>query len=412
MNNLKKESLIGNISKGLTNREKNIIVIIFLFVIMVAVYFYLSYITAPPTIVTGSGIESAISNCKSSPNYINCLDNLAAQTENASICNESVIPEYAKSKCIYNVALKTNNINECNEISKNSNYSINCYLNLTNKTKNVGICSALSMPYSGDCIYNLLNASNFSDITLCNKIQNQTYLAMCKDMYYFENAVNSKSDVLCSNMSNKTSYITMMSLLEMKNKNIISKQSSLNSTSYSDSIEFLNFTPRDYCYYDIANESNNPQICNNINVALYKNLCSSAFEKAPEAPNINFTAPNATAACANNKNSTMIAECNTLYLLNSAADTGNISTCNEINKTKYPGLADMCVYNVALKNMNESTCNLIENKTLENNCNNSILFTKNAIIQIDKLTSGINNLNNTYPNITEITGPITPNFST
>jgi hypothetical protein len=405
MNDLKKESFIENINKRLTNREKNLIVIVFLFAIIVIVYLYLSYITAPPTIVNNSGIQSAISNCTSSPNYINCLNNLAVQTKNVSICNESIIPGFAKSKCVYSVAVKTNNISECNEISKNSNYSINCYLDLANQTKNLSVCSILSMPYSGECIYNLLKASNFSNITQCNKIQNQTYLETCKDLYYFENAVKSKSDALCSNMDNKTNYIIMMSILETKNYTI-SNLSNLNNISYYDLIKFLNFTPRDYCYYMIANESNNPQICNNINVVLYRGLCNATFKKPVATPNINFTAPNVTVACANNKNNTLITECSNLYLLNKGIENDNLSNCNEINRTNYSMIADMCVFDVSLKTMNNSTCNFIKNKTLESNCYNSILFEKNMTLQIDKLKAELNSTNIKYPNFTG------PNIST
>ena len=412
MNDLKnKDTFIKKINRTLSDRWKNFIVIIFLFFIIVGVYLYLSYISTP-TIVVSSPMQTAISNCEKSASYVDCIDNLAVQTKNVSICNASST-ESAKAGCIYDFAKTTDNISACNTINKNINYSTDCFMDLANETKNYSACASLGMPYGATCIYNLLNSSGFSNLTKCNSIQNSTYLTMCKDLYYFENALKNKNSALCKNMSNTTNYDDMISLFNTQKENITIKNysgnlSSLSIIPYNNYIEFLNFTPRDYCYYSMAQSLNNSQLCSKISKDESRILCNSTFTKVV-TPNINLTAPNMTAACINNKNSTLITECNGIYLLKDAFQTGNLTECNKINETPNEvsrasgsALSDNCRFLIALKEENLSICNMISNQSIESNCirQTSIFINMTASIKNINNTKINNYTNYTAPNVT------------
>ncbi|MGC8572186.1 MAG: hypothetical protein ACP5RI_02960 [Candidatus Micrarchaeia archaeon] len=384
--------------------NRNILIIAIIALAILSFFYYLSTLHTPSiTTVT----RSATSMCASSSNYSNCIQVIAVQSSNSSICNDS-LAGYQRAQCIQSIALKNNNIIECNSIT--SNYSINCKLMVINKTKNYSDCSLLAQPYSDLCIYKSLSNENFSNISVCSNIQNATDKSTCEDLYYLNKAVKSKSASSCADMSNKTSFSTMYVLLTYNSTNInspklsienITSGSYLSNLNFTDYQLFLDSTPKDYCYYTLSKIENNSSMCNSITSNLYKNLCLSMFVHTtlPLNVKIDFNASNAIVACSNNTNATRKKDCYLLYNFTSAIKTYNTLACNTLGNS----LGPICITAIAVQQLNSSLCNTIQNTTFHNICYNDIILTKPLI--------NITNFNTTILNISKKTNFTAPNIT-
>lgn len=388
------KSLIG----GLTNKEKNIILFAFLMLVIIAIFYYISTLNSSTTVVIRS---SAAAKCGYSSNYSKCIETIAIQSDNTTTCN-STLAGNTKINCIYNVALKNNNITQCNELNSSYNYSINCKLAVINKTKNYSACSSIQQPYSSFCLYAASKSENFSNLSACSKIQNKTDAITCNNLYYLNLAIKNKSANDCSYLSNTTSFSDILTLINYNSSSNTLQQNinNITSTSYFSQINFTNYqmflnsTPRDYCYYKLAEIENNSSTCNSIISNIYRNEC--LYKLTPHQPppliNINYNASNATLACKNNTN-TIIKSCYILYNFHNAIESENVIGCNIFGNSS---AGSICVMSIALKELNTSTCNSVYNTTLRGICSNTI-----NILKIYRIPQNITNTTNFIaPNIT------------
>ncbi len=296
-----------------------------------------------------------------------CLLSLASSTLNASVCN--YMSKADVGSCVSAVALASSNVTECDRIkSMNSTYA-SCIEAVSAKQNDASYCASLPGSYVSSCAYGVASANNFSDISACGLISNETLLSECNYKSYYVSALDTHSPTYCASLpatQNSTLLAGMVALSTPK----------FGSENLSELQLIANTTPQGYCYYNLALLSKNEQLCNNLTGSLLysckDNFGVGTYTNAT-APG-NLTLQNVSSVCSSEPSSVQqICEYGALTYI--AITNGNTSICGMISDTTY---RYSCYAAIAQKYHNIEDCRYISNSTIQSLCENATTSSYNS----------------------------------
>ncbi|MGC8669916.1 MAG: hypothetical protein ACP5TL_02060 [Candidatus Micrarchaeia archaeon] len=277
-----------------------------------------------------------------------CFANLANSTKNITMC-AMISSRNLSNSCDLNIAYATQNALLCNYINSTLPIHDKCIYNIAVNKSNSTMCMSLSSPYKSECLYSLAKQGNFTNVSLCNLIQNTTLFQKCKTSYYYNTALRFKSYKYCKFLPNYTNTSEMLSLI---NKNL--SNSSLIEVGLE--ISEYNITPQEYCYLKLANETRNISLCNFTHGIAYY-MCNGILNYTK--PTLKNETLNETMVCGS-LNSSLKTICEYSYTTGLALSQNNVSECLSISNQTF---AEDCIYNLASRYNDSSYCKYMANKT-------------------------------------------------
>ncbi len=316
-----------------------------------------------------SGGSRGLASCEGiilSQQRYECISGLASSTSNASMCSN--LPSQYSYNCVLGIALHNKNLTECGIINPSSPYYYSCVYNITVSLGSPSGCHLLQGAQESTCLYSIAQLSNFTDLALCASIPSKSTEAQCSYMYYFRNAISYGNAGSCAALPSSVNYGLMLNMSKY-----VANQSIGSVFEYA----LGKFTPRDYCYNQVAILEKNATICSFASPDA-ANFCQYQVQYAIEAA-VNNTAVNTSVSCANLPLSKLtqaenLTKNETRYLYNltifgctmeSAITAKNITICSEIQNSTY---YNSCVWGY-IKNFNATGyCNDLTNSSLKDYC--------------------------------------------
>lgn len=313
------------------------------------------------------GRAAGLSACQSiilSQQRYGCISELAASTSNISVCG--YLPSQSADSCMLGIALAQRNITECGMISPSSQYYYTCIYNLSVSLGKPSDCSLLHGADADQCFYGMAKIGNFTQLWLCTSISNVSLRSSCGYVYDYRRAIEYRSAPSCGALPDIANGTVLFDIVEYGGGQ---SMGSLFESSVS------GFTPRDFCYNQLATMEKNTSICSfaSANAATF---CQDQVKYAEEA---NTTASNRTVSCSNlsvpnlgggaNLNASESGYLRNLTIMGCttamAVSTKNITLCSEIsNSTFY----NSCVWGF-IKTLNATgDCSYLTNTTLKGYC--------------------------------------------
>lgn len=343
------DSTVGGASErqrvSLSEREKYLIYLV-AGIVLVAVAVAVLFV---------EGHSTPLSKCKgvllSGPRDA-CLTALAVSSDNASICS---FAGFEQQQCITSVAERYSSQSTCDLLS-NETYKYQCTLNVSLRTSTPSACATLGN-YSSQCYYSYAKQGRFSNKTICSLITNSTEKSYCNAVSNYNLALDTGNQSYCGLVPGSSDSSILYLLLNYSTL-------SANSTDYL-YYEYYNFTPRDYCYFNLAVKYNNSAACSRMSSSI-GSLCNGYLaalsKKSNSAQAFNLTA--ALAACTVVPSSLQNACSSSAYT--AAAETyDNVSYCTEIQNETYFA---SCIDALAQYYNDTAYCSYIKNSTAQSSC--------------------------------------------
>lgn len=321
--------------------------------IIIAAAAILLVIGVASLVASSAATSSRVQACKSiilSTQRYQCLSELATKTQNYSICS-MLIPQSSSYQCMTSIAEAQRNVSGCERVNRNDASYDTCVENVSYERNNATMCSLLSGNNQSTCAYSVAKENGFSGIAYCNAIDNTSQKALCDSIYYYGAAQQSLSPTYCGYLPNEDNGTLLTTIVS---KDYTNQQAS--NFSYL-SLSQLNITPRDYCYYSIATESENQSVCNFASPSISQ-LCRESFS-ANSTAITNVT--NATTICASAP-SEVQGLCLYGVYTDAAISSKNVSYCMQITNATYQ---NSCIVDLVSKYKESSYCNLIANNDTE-----------------------------------------------
>lgn len=317
-------------------------------------------------VVSGNHHDSAIRQCSRVvliPQRDACFSSLAIADVNASMCGHiSYMP--ARYSCMASIAEQTLNATLCTTINDTS-LSSACVMSISNSTRSAQYCSLLGSPDNSTCIYNIASTDGFANSSICGRIYDPALSSSCTYQSYFADAMSGLNASKCALLPNENNMTLLSSLASSSNL--------LGATSME--FQLLNATPRTYCYYNLAQQTNDGGLCNFTSGNLYS-LCNSSIASAAAA-----SSPNATNLTSANLTSCSLMPsyikplCELGIASAIAISTKNASICLQISSEQYQ---NSCITSLASKYLDASYCALIANSTAQQACEFSATYGGNS----------------------------------
>jgi hypothetical protein len=313
-------------------------------------------ITLATTVAGSSGVQS----CKGVilPQSRNdCFVSLASRTGNYSVC--SYIPESQVSNgCIASIAQAKDNVTICAKINPSFAAHDSCIENVSISTKNVAYCNQINGTNESSCGFAVAKASEFSSLSYCSGINNNTTKSLCDDVYYYNNAAIEKMPSQCSLIQN----ITNSTILD-----IISTKDYLNASASNvtdNNFAALNITLPNFCYYNIAKLQDNKTYCSYTSGTM-SSLCYQSFA-SNSTVNAAINLTNITAEC-NNSPTYLQGVCLYSVYTEKALAEKNASACLQIQNNTFQST---CIVQLAAKYNDSSYCSYMNttNSSQEEAC--------------------------------------------
>ena len=277
-----------------------------------------------------------------------CYEYFANQTRNASICHNLPVP--LMYSCISNVAFLSSNSSMCIYSGLPYNYRNSCLDQVGISSHNPSVCAEMNSTNESVCAYGIAQSQNFSTITTCGYINNDSLSNECYSRYYYQQAAATKNYTYCNYLPNVPNTTIMTDILT----------STSNTSRISDSYTYTyyNITPQGMCYSNVAYLASNKTICSLLS-GLNSQLCMEPFITAKPS-----------------NESTLLASCSEVpadlkevctegVLVDEAVQNANVSICLSLNQTNFK---DSCISEVAAKVGNSTYCSYISNATAQEGC--------------------------------------------
>ncbi len=281
-----------------------------------------------------------------------CLASLAVSSDNGSICT---LMSSGAQQCAANVAEHYSNQSACDLIS-NGTYRYQCTLNVSLHEGSPAACATLGS-YSSPCYYSFAKQDRFSNVTLCGLISNTTDGAYCNAVSDYNLAVSTGNLSYCAPVPNSADNNLLFLLLNYS-------ASGVNDTNYL-YYAYYNFTPRSYCYFNLALKYNNSAACNTIGGTI-GSICDGALAERSSLVNSTqaFNLTSALLSCYAIPASLQTV-CKTAAYTNAAVLYDNVSLCNSIQDQSD---SYSCIDTVAQHYNDTSYCAYITNSTAQALC--------------------------------------------
>lgn len=298
--------------------------------------------------LTSFGGKTTLSACNSivySVQRYNCIDNLASNTSNASMCLD--VGNGGASSCIDQIAMKRDNISVCG-VAHNGSIMDSCIMNFSESHDSAYDCSysSNSIAESG-CLFAIAEAGGIKSPTSCSLITNKTLEARCYSIFYYDEALKTHNDSYCKYLpsSNTTGYVNSSTLINSYPEQNISL--SLLSSIY-------NLSDSQDCYTDvnasISGMANGTAVRNTSLVGGYSSLS-----------NLNISD-----LCSGTNSSTNSSPlCNLNNIVGQASIDDNSTACLS---SPYALVQYLCLISIATKYNNPNDCNYISNSSIRSIC--------------------------------------------
>ncbi len=302
------------------------------------------------------GHSTALSKCKgvllSGPRDT-CMVALAVSSNNASVCNY-VSP--GNQQCIVDVAEHYGSQSTCNLLA-NGTYKYQCTLNVSLRTGNPSACTALGN-YTSQCYYSYAKQNKFSNATICSYMSNLTEQAYCDAVSNYNLAINTGNQSYCTHVTNTTDSKLPYLLFNYSS-------TGANSTSYL-YYEYYNFTPRAYCYFNLALKYNSTSACDTIGGTI-GSLCNGSLEALAQQKKNSTQTFNLTSilASCNQAPGAIQQVCSSAAYTAAAELYDNVSYCSGIGNSMY---YYSCIDAMVQYYNNTSYCSYIKNSTAQSSC--------------------------------------------
>ncbi len=330
-------------------------------------------------IPSGSAFERCRGIALSGYRY-SCLENLAQSTGNYSICR--YVPEPMANNCYSSIAEQEKNLSICNMASGQSN--ADCAIYIANSTDSYQDCAALNGTYLDRCDMGL--AIRLENASICNGITDGANRTMCTSAISFEKAVVGENASYCTTVENNTNLNETGLFFAYLNAYGNKAYTYTNITDPISSIilsQYVNASPRDECYVDLAMKSHNQAYCSSISNQSLVQICayysvagsSTTIPAANSSLQLNFS-ENYTQLyqqCIDNKTLSQycpsISQLKEQYMLYYAILNKNASACASFNQS----LGNYCYFSLAISYNQSSYCGYIQNGTANSACVEAVL---------------------------------------
>ncbi|MEM3781516.1 MAG: hypothetical protein QXT43_00945 [Candidatus Micrarchaeaceae archaeon] len=314
------------------------------------------------------GSYTPIQRCESIaavPSRYSCLQNLAFNTKNQSICG--ALPSNYSSSCYSEIAENTTNASVCGKISSaSSKYACMSYIALLNG--NSTLCGEEQKPYEGSCY--LAIAVKYANASMCSYSANQTEASACVSEVMAKRALATGNAAYCNNVSSSLNstlvdeIISNVSNASLRNVSIALAGYAARATEQLTQQAVSPFSAKDFCALGVAYTSRNVTACEYAAPSLLS-VCSGlvSLSSAHNTTVANFTLE--LQSC--NSAGSYEAICREGILIAEAVKTENISLCASLGSA-----ASTCYGAVAEYTKNASVCLKISNSTLASACAASV----------------------------------------
>ncbi len=217
-----------------------------------------------------------------------------------------------RDSCLEQVAIALADPSVCQDATQNFRQS--CIFNVATKSKLPDACQTIKdSNAAGNCLATVAKA--LGEANLCNQLKAGSLQESC----YYNIAIDKSEPTICG-------YLP-------ESGNIYSKGS---------------------CYSDIADKTNNGEICKQITDPLFHDDCLTKLSVNSKNPEL----------CTFIKNPDLELGC----IKTAAYKLGDISICNEALKVLGSGLVDDCISNYAASKKDQSLCDKIQDVSIEEGC--------------------------------------------
>lgn len=314
-----------------------------------------------------SGLERCL-NIALDQNKYPCLNSLALQSKNATIC--SYLPSAYANQCYTEVAEGALSPEVCTEGS-NSNLSFDCVMYIANKTDSASTCGYLSSPSKDSCIENL--AVSYANASMCNQISNYSEEDICTSAIYLALSGKTKNYTDCLYVSSSTNSSTSSRILSLA-ESVPNQDSYVNGVLninpiYIDSGSLPN-SPRDLCYFTAATQFAGATACRYISNSSLENTCNLSAETSTPKVNTTLNLSSIDKLCAN---STLGSPdfCEGMIIITQAESSDNVTMCSRITNAS---IQEQCYFTLADSFQKPAYCSYITNATANQACIQSINF--------------------------------------
>lgn len=355
----------GSATSNLSDSEKRRIV--YVAVVLLVVIAALSVLLSP----RGTGASSCNSIFQQDKD--NCIEAIAANTNNVSMCS-TLQPPYS-DQCYLTIAENKSDTQLCGSISS-QDMADQCYMAIANSTGNAQVCDYINGTGGDACRYTIALKTNSS--ATCGTITNSTEGLACNTTLQFNRALSSGNFSRCSYITtNNDSALTYLVLADSKvNKDV---GLLLNVSQLVEYSAFFNLTlgTRDICYTSGAYLTANGAYCGEVQNATVARSCQIlAGERSSNMTAVNSTPANFTALLDQCNGQSNVSECKDGVYYLQAISTKNVTPCNNIPQSQ----SYQCYFSIAQEYNSTKYCGYIQNATLNNDCLLAIegVFANNA----------------------------------
>lgn len=300
--------------------------------------------------------SSGISSCKSiilAKQKYECYATLATKSLNASICS-FVGTQSGYLSCISYIAEATLNVTTCGRINSTYPQYDLCVQNVSYSKDQVSDCLMLKGQNESSCAYLLAQKNGFSSLNDCNQISNLSSRGICDDIYYYNIATVTRTPSYCALLPNVTNSTLLSTIVSKGYTN--QSAASVDYFSYS----ALNITPKQFCYYKLAQSLGNLSYCSYSGPTL-GTFCAYSVHNNQSNSTISansiFNTANITALCSQ-QTGPLQGIC-AFGIYSALAVSGkNASACLQISNTSYQY---SCIGELANRYNQSSYCNYIYN---------------------------------------------------
>ena len=331
-------------------------------------------------IPSGSAFERCRGIVLSGYKY-SCLENLAQSTGNYSICR--YVPEPMANNCYSSIAEQEKNLTICDMASPGS-VNAGCTIYIANSTDSYQDCATLNGTYLDKCDMEL--ALKLENTSICGSITDEVNRTMCTSAISFEKAVVGENASYCTAVENNTNlnetglFFTYLNAYGNKAYAYTNITDPLSSIILS---QYVNASPRDECYVDLAMKSHDQAYCSAISnlslvqICAYYSVAASAttIPAANSSLQLNFSENYTQLYQQCIDNNTLSQYCPSLsqlkdqYMLYYAILNKNASACASFNQS----FGDYCYFSLAISYNQSSYCGYIQNGTANSACVEAVL---------------------------------------
>ena len=337
---------------------------------------FIIYLLVP----SGSAFEKCMGVVLSGYRY-SCLESLAQSTGNYSICSH--VPAPMANNCYSSIAEQEKNLTIC-DMASSSSARASCTIYIANSTDTYQECATLSGADMNECDMEL--AIRLENTGICSGITDAVNRTACVSAISFEKAVVGGNASYCAAVENKTNlnetglFFTYLNAYGNKSYAYTNITDPISSIILS---QYVNASPRDECYLDLAMKFHNQTYCSLTSNQTLGQICAYYSAAGPSA-----TSPATNSSHSFNfsedymqlyqqcvSNATLSQYCpsasqfQSQYALYHAILDKNTSICASFNQS----LGDYCYFSIAVEYNQSSYCGYIQNGTMNAACVETVL---------------------------------------